>query len=64
MTPIVTIALSADQAAELAPIVRAAAADKRNVIFCAVVPNLGTWNLQAVSVPSKIGAKIRKLLKS
>jgi hypothetical protein len=66
---VVRLELTAQQTEQLGPLVQQAAADRKNLIFFAVVVPFwrdGTtiWELQTTVIPARIGHKIIKLVAS
>jgi len=61
---VIELRLTAGQEDLLAPIVRNAAALRRNVLFVATVaPDNGVWRFQVAPVAPALGSKLRSLLK-
>jgi hypothetical protein len=64
---IVRLRLTAEQANQLAPIVKCAATCRQNVLFVALCAPFWNgdgafWELQTTVIPARIGHKIRKLI--
>jgi predicted metal-dependent HD superfamily phosphohydrolase len=69
VSEVIRIKLTADQVAQLAPLVLDAARSSHNVIFVSTVsPNRSDeddtagWQLQSVIIPATLGGRVKKLI--
>ncbi|MBV9107355.1 MAG: hypothetical protein JO313_15165 [Verrucomicrobia bacterium] len=66
---VIELVLTLEQQSQLAPLVRIAAASRRNVIFIAtaaphIIDGHSIWRFQIVSIAPTTGTKVRRLLKA